>query len=118
VTALFRRYAEWLVSISWKRFLLSILLLIVAGILSNIPPFTWTSQQDDARAASRNVESRSTRTAYASRQARQREGSGSSSTSAAYRSAAGESGVGQAGGEIIIDQHGAEIRRDPRSRPT
>src|SRR5258706_1351454 len=37
-----RRYAEWLVSITWKRFfVLSILLLIVAGILSTLPPFSW-----------------------------------------------------------------------------
>ncbi len=39
----FHVYASWLVSISWKRFLLlSLLLLIAAGILQNIPPFTWT----------------------------------------------------------------------------
>src|SRR3990172_5933407 len=37
----FRRYAEWLVSITWKKFfLLSLLLLIAAGILSEIPPFS------------------------------------------------------------------------------
>ena len=43
VAALYRRYAEWLVSITWKRFIvLSILLLIVAGILTRIPPFNWT----------------------------------------------------------------------------
>src|SRR3954447_15350570 len=42
MAALYRRYAEWLISITWKRFiLLSILLLIVAGILSNLPPFNW-----------------------------------------------------------------------------
>jgi Histidine kinase len=39
----FHVYANWLVSISWKRFLLlSLLLLIISGILQNIPPFTWT----------------------------------------------------------------------------
>jgi Histidine kinase len=39
----FHVYANWLVSISWKRFfLLSLLLLIASGILQNIPPFTWT----------------------------------------------------------------------------
>src|SRR5258706_6858918 len=38
----YRRYAEWLVSITWKRFIvLSILLLIIAAILSHIPPFNW-----------------------------------------------------------------------------
>jgi hypothetical protein len=40
--AAFRAYAAWLVSISWKRFVvLSIVLLIIAGVLSNLPPFTW-----------------------------------------------------------------------------
>ncbi len=39
----FHVYANWLVTISWKRFfLLSLLLLIASGILQNIPPFTWT----------------------------------------------------------------------------
>jgi Histidine kinase len=43
VAAMYRRYAEWLVSISWKRFIvLAIVLLIVAGVLSGLPPFTWT----------------------------------------------------------------------------
>ena len=43
VVRAFHAYATWLVSISWKRFLLlSILLLIVTAILSEIPPFTWT----------------------------------------------------------------------------
>jgi signal transduction histidine kinase len=38
----FHFYAGWLVSISWWRFiLLSILLLIVSAILQNIPPFSW-----------------------------------------------------------------------------
>ena len=38
----FHAYANWLVGISWKRFIvLSILLLIIAGVLQNLPPFTW-----------------------------------------------------------------------------
>ena len=42
MAALYPRYAEWLVSITWKRFIvLSLLLLIVTGILSNLPPFNW-----------------------------------------------------------------------------
>jgi len=42
IASAFRRYATWLVAISWKRFiLLSVLLLIIAGVLSEIPPFTW-----------------------------------------------------------------------------
>ncbi len=39
----FHVYATWLVSISWKRFIvLSLLLLIVMAILKELPPFTWT----------------------------------------------------------------------------
>lgn len=38
----FHIYANWLVGISWKRFIvLSIALLIGANILQNLPPFTW-----------------------------------------------------------------------------
>ena len=40
---LFRLYANWLVSISWKRFfVLSVLLLIAAVILEHLPPFNYT----------------------------------------------------------------------------
>jgi len=39
----FHRYASWLVSISWKRFgLLSVALMIVAAILPSLPPFSWS----------------------------------------------------------------------------
>ncbi len=39
----FHAYAGWLVSISWKRFfLLSLLLIIAMAILHDIPPLNWT----------------------------------------------------------------------------
>jgi signal transduction histidine kinase len=39
----FHSYANWLVAISWKRFVvLSVLLLIFAGVLQHVPPFSWT----------------------------------------------------------------------------
>jgi len=42
----FHGYAGWLVGISWWRFiLLSLLLLIISGILQHIPPFTWRTSQ-------------------------------------------------------------------------
>jgi hypothetical protein len=42
----FHTYATWLVSISWKRFfLLSILLMILAGFLQSMPPFSWTMRE-------------------------------------------------------------------------
>ncbi|WP_418317506.1 sensor histidine kinase [Piscinibacter sakaiensis] len=39
----FRAYAGWLVGISWKRFVVLALLLIIAvEVISELPPFTWT----------------------------------------------------------------------------
>jgi len=39
----FHLYASWLIGISWRRFmLLSLLLIIGAALLMNIPPFSWT----------------------------------------------------------------------------
>ncbi len=39
----FHAYANWLLSISWRRFIvLATALLIVVGILHDLPPFTWT----------------------------------------------------------------------------
>jgi len=38
----FHVYANWLVSISWKRFaVLSLLLMITTAILQEVPPFSW-----------------------------------------------------------------------------
>ena len=38
----YHAYGNWLASISWKRFfLLSLLLMIGTGILKNLPPFSW-----------------------------------------------------------------------------
>ena len=39
----FHAYANWLVGISWKRFIvLSVLLMILSGVLQNLPPFSWS----------------------------------------------------------------------------
>jgi hypothetical protein len=39
----FHAYAGWLVGISWKRFfLLALVLLVAAAILESLPPFRWT----------------------------------------------------------------------------
>ena len=49
---LFHQYANWLVGISWKRFLvLSVLLMILASILQHVPPFRWSYSEEveDAR---------------------------------------------------------------------
>ena len=57
----FRRYAEWLVTITWKKFfLLSVLLLIGMGILSEIPPFSikFTISSDESPTAKVKKESK------------------------------------------------------------
>ena len=42
----FHAYANWLVGISWKRFfVMAVLLLIITAILSELPPFNWTISQ-------------------------------------------------------------------------
>jgi signal transduction histidine kinase len=42
----FHAYAGWLVGITWWRFiLLSLLLLIVSAILQNVPPFSWRTSE-------------------------------------------------------------------------
>ncbi len=39
----FHTYANWLVSISWRRFLvLAFLLIVFTAIVHDLPPFTWT----------------------------------------------------------------------------
>jgi signal transduction histidine kinase len=39
----YHAYAQWLISISWRRFIvLALVLLIVMGILHDKPPFTWS----------------------------------------------------------------------------
>ena len=39
----FHAYATWLIGITWRRFIvLSVLLMIVSGVVQNIPPFSWT----------------------------------------------------------------------------
>ncbi|MDT7837746.1 sensor histidine kinase [Aquabacterium sp. OR-4] len=38
----YHAYGSWLVGITWRRFIvLSVLLMIVSGLLQNIPPFSW-----------------------------------------------------------------------------
>jgi len=42
----FHAYASWLVGISWKRFfVLALLLLIAASVLQTLPPFRWTVRE-------------------------------------------------------------------------
>ena len=52
----FHAYAGWLVGISWKRFfLLALLLLVGFAILQEVPPFSWTYTRPVTRPAPRVV---------------------------------------------------------------
>jgi len=56
----FHAYANWLVAITWKRFfVLAILLLIVTSILSELPPFNWTISQTVTEAPGKVIVKRS-----------------------------------------------------------
>ncbi|HEY6132715.1 MAG TPA: histidine kinase [Rubrivivax sp.] len=53
----FHRYANWLVSISWKRFaVLSVLLVASAAILQNLPPFSWKVTETETPGSERVVQ--------------------------------------------------------------
>lgn len=42
----FHTYGNWLVGITWRRFaVLSVLLLLLASILQEVPPFSWRFTQ-------------------------------------------------------------------------
>ncbi len=43
---IFHAYANWLVSITWRKFLvLAVLLIIIANLLEKVPPFSWRIAQ-------------------------------------------------------------------------
>jgi len=117
VAAMYRRYAEWLVSISWKRFIvLSIVLLIVAGILSELPPFTWDLAEpkvvkSPSARSSRDVNVTVDENGVRITPKRQR--------SKAPEIVIDENGVQirRPGEEIIIDQHGVQRRSGPPQAP-
>jgi hypothetical protein len=52
----YHAYAGWLVSISWRRFVvLAVMLLIAVGIVHDLPPFTWTVTEHFDRDTARAV---------------------------------------------------------------
>src|SRR5437899_161192 len=117
VAAMYRRYAEWLVSISWKRFIvLSIVLLIVAGILSELPPFTWDLAEPKAVKSHSARSSRDVNVTV--------DENGVRITPKRRRSKAPEIVIDEhgvqirrPGEEIIIDQHGVQRRSGPPQPP-
>src|SRR2546421_6139047 len=119
VAALYRRYAEWLVSITWKRFiLLSLLLLIVTGIISNLPPFNWDLATRTTHVpASRNVDI--TVDENGVRIKPKRKGSQAPEITIDEHGVRikreGDSASGRSPQEIIVDEHGVQMRSDPQA---
>ena len=119
LAALYRRYAEWLVSITWKRFIvLSLLLLIVTGMLSNLPPFNWDLATRTAHLpASRNVDI--TVDDHGVRIKPKRKGSQAPEITIDEHGVRikreGDSASGKPPQEIIVDEHGVQMRSDPQA---
>src|SRR5436190_15950134 len=116
IAALYRRYAEWLVSITWKRFIvLSLLLLIVTGILSSLPPFNWDLATRTIHVpASRNVDI--TVDDHGVRIKPKRKGSQAPEITIDEHGVrikrGGDSASGKPPQEIIVDEHGVRVGPD------
>ena len=122
----FHRYASWLVSISWKRFfLLSILLMIVAGITSSLPPFRYTVTETvdepirlpdlpDLPDPPPAPEGRTPAAASAPPAAKEGTGTGAGPSIRIEKS--GADGSAGEGVDISIDERGIRIRRRESAR--
>src|SRR5258706_4720076 len=116
-----RRYAEWLVSITWKRFIvLSLLLLIVTGMLSSLPPFSWdlatrTTHVPASRSVDITVDDNGVRIKP------KRKGSQAPEITIDEHGVRikreGDPASGKPAQEIIVDEHGAQMRGDPQAAP-
>ena len=105
----FHAYAGWLVGISWKRFvLLSLALLIGVNVLKNLPPFTWriseqVEEHDHGAAARRQakLEAEAKKAADLARKSVEKSGKSE-----------GDKGIHY---EVKIDEQGVRIQPVPRA---
>ena len=122
MASVYRRYAEWLVSITWKRFfLLSLLLMILAGVLSSIPPFSWDiATQTTHTPASRNVDiavdEQGVRIKPKGKRSQAPEITIDESGIRIKRK--GDAASGTPPREIVIDDHGVRLRNPEVPEPT
>src|SRR6266699_5645614 len=122
IAALYRRYAEWLVSITWKRFIvLSLLLLIVTGIVSSLPPFNWdlatrTTHVPASRSIDITVDDNGVRIKPKRKSSQVPEITIDEHGVRIKRE--GDSASGKPPQEIIVDEHGVQMRRDPQASTT
>jgi signal transduction histidine kinase len=124
IAAAYRRYAEWLVSITWKRFfLLSLLVMILAGVLSSLPPFTWdiatrTTRVPSSRNVDITVDEHGVRIKPKGKRSQAPEVIIDEHGVQIRRK--GDAASGQPSREIIIDDHGVQMRpgRDAPTPPS
>src|SRR6267143_1068347 len=118
MAALYRRYAEWLVSITWKRFfVLSIVLLIVAGVLSDIPPFSWDLATQTQVRPNRDVDIKVDEHGVRIKPRRDRKGPEITIDEQGVRiKRKADAASGEPPREIIIDEHG--VHRSPDTTQT
>ena len=120
IAAMYRRYAEWLVSITWKRFIvLSLLLLIVTGILSSLPPFNWdlatrTTHVPASRNVDITVDDNGVRIKPKRKNSHAPEITIDESGIRIKRK--GDSASGKPPQEIIVDEHGVQMRTRPQGQ--
>jgi signal transduction histidine kinase len=108
VVRYFHIYAGWLVGISWKRFvLLSLALLVGVNVLKNLPPFTWRVSEQVEEHDHGAVRRQAKLEADAKKAADQ-------ARKAADRAGKREAGKGAAKGgvhyEVKIDERGVRIQ--------
>ncbi len=112
----FHVYASWLVSISWRRFiLLSIFLIIGANILSNMPPFTWriTEQYEGSPPSRPAPKARQAPKPSTPKITRKDEDTlEESARKIAEKLGKGEDGVHL---DVAIDKHGIRIEQRPKA---
>src|SRR5712672_1115405 len=118
IAALYRRYAEWLVSITWKRFIvLSLLLLIVTGMLSSLPPFNWdlatrTTHVPASRSVDITVDDNGVRIKPKRKSSQVPEITIDEHGVRIKRE--GDPASGKPPQEIIVDEHGVQMRSNPQ----
>jgi hypothetical protein len=115
----FHAYATWLVSISWRRFiLLAVLALIVMGILHDMPPFTWTVTEQVEERVPRASAPRPPKPPAPPQPAEPRrapQGATSPGVDAPIRIETPKKGDGSEGLDISIGKDGIRITPCPRS---
>jgi len=108
------------VSITWKRFIvLSLLLLIVTGILSNLPPFNWDLRNENHTRAGKPQRRHHGRD-NGVRIKPKRKGSQAPEITIDEHGVrikrGGDPASGTPAQEIIVDEHGVRAARTPRRR--